>query len=232
MSIKNGARDLVPMAWMIALLLLGLPAGADWLVTKDGKKLETKGSWKVQDGKILFHDTKGRLMSMATGDIDMEASKAATLLARAPKAPTRGAVPSKAPVLRITNADIPQAAEDSPAAQLDASGANAAPKVTLYSTTWCGYCRMARKLLNEMDVAFVEKDIEKSSAARREHAALSRGGGVPVLNIDGQVVRGYSAERIRGLVGALQAKEAKAAEEAEAAKAAEGEAPAEEGAPR
>ena len=89
-------------------------------------------------------------------------------------------------------------AADKPAAR------DGAPRITLYATSWCGYCRKTRELLKELDAAYVEKDIEKSAEGREEYLAKGKGyRGVPLLDIGGTIVRGYSAKEIRRLVAAL-----------------------------
>lgn len=41
----------------------------------------------------------------------------------------------------------------------------AAGTVTMYSTTWCGYCRRLKTQLNSAGVAYTEVDIEQVPAA-------------------------------------------------------------------
>ena len=67
--------------------------------------------------------------------------------------------------------------------------------VVLYATEWCGYCRKARRFLQENDIPFVEYDIEKSAEGRRQYEALN-GRGIPLLKVKGTVIRGYSPEAI------------------------------------
>jgi glutaredoxin len=67
--------------------------------------------------------------------------------------------------------------------------------VVLYATSWCGYCRKARELLRSRGVAFVEHDIERSAEGRRQYEAL-KGRGVPLLVVNGTVIRGYSEQAI------------------------------------
>ena len=74
-------------------------------------------------------------------------------------------------------------------------------KVVLYSTTWCGYCRKARKFLSSKKIPFVEKDIEKSPAANQEMKAKAakagvRVGGVPVLDVNGKIIPGFDPNAI------------------------------------
>lgn len=71
-----------------------------------------------------------------------------------------------------------------------------AKSVTLYATSWCGYCAKTRSFLAEQGIPYVEHDIEKSSDSRRAYEALG-GRGVPLLTIGDQVVRGYDPQGIR-----------------------------------
>ena len=81
------------------------------------------------------------------------------------------------------------------------------PKIILYETSWCGYCRQARKLLKRLDVDFEVKDIERDPKAAAEYRRKSGGrGGVPLIDIDGEVVKGYNKPLIRQLVAELQRK--------------------------
>jgi mycoredoxin len=41
----------------------------------------------------------------------------------------------------------------------------AAGTITMYSTTWCGYCRRLKAQLNREGIAFTEVDIERTPAA-------------------------------------------------------------------
>jgi glutaredoxin len=74
-------------------------------------------------------------------------------------------------------------------------------KVVLYSTKSCGYCRKARAFLAKNKVPFKERDIEKSPAARKEleikaQRAGVRVNGVPVLDVNGQIIPGYNPQAI------------------------------------
>ena len=194
--------------WALVLLatasLFSFPVAGDWLVTTEGDAIETRGTWKVKGRMVVFNDAKGTLSSLRLSQIDLEASKAATAAAVASaNSSTTGGVqqpePSdRPPIMVLTNADVARAEFDRPAAELAPQ-----PPVVMYSTSWCGYCRKARQLLDELQVTYVEKDIEKSAEAKREHAAIARGSGVPVLDIGGTVIRGYSAQAIRKAVADL-----------------------------
>lgn len=67
--------------------------------------------------------------------------------------------------------------------------------VVLYATEWCGYCKATRRLLSEHNIDYYEYDIEKSEEGRRQYRSLG-GRGVPVLLINGEVVKGFNASEI------------------------------------
>ena len=73
-------------------------------------------------------------------------------------------------------------------------------QVILYSTDWCGYCVKARKLMDKNDIEYVDYDIEKSQKGKEQYDRLG-GRGIPVLLIDGEVVKGYDPNRILKLGG-------------------------------
>ena len=68
-------------------------------------------------------------------------------------------------------------------------------EVVLYATEWCGYCQKTRELLADNNISYVEYDIERSEQGYREYKNLG-GRGVPVVNVKGTVIHGYSAQRI------------------------------------
>jgi glutaredoxin len=75
-------------------------------------------------------------------------------------------------------------------------------QVTLYSTSWCGYCKQARRWLNEHGVAYVDLDVERDSSAHDRMKAINPRGGVPVIDVDGQVLHGYSAQNLEAALAA------------------------------
>ena len=78
------------------------------------------------------------------------------------------------------------------------------PPIILYETSWCGYCRKARRLLKELDADFEARDVERDAQAAAEARSKSGGGGVPVLDFGGVVVKGYSDRTIRHLVRSMR----------------------------
>lgn len=70
--------------------------------------------------------------------------------------------------------------------------------ITVYSTNWCGYCKMAKKYLGDKGIAFNEKNIEADEAAHAELMQKMDGDfrGVPVIDIDGELILGFDRPKI------------------------------------
>jgi len=66
-------------------------------------------------------------------------------------------------------------------------------------TDWCGYCRKAREYLHSLGVNLIEYDIEKDKGKREE--MHKRGGkGVPLIDVEGILIKGYSPDLIKGAI--------------------------------
>lgn len=63
--------------------------------------------------------------------------------------------------------------------------------VVLYATEWCGYCKKTREFFKDNNIAFIEFDVEKSKEGKKEYNQL-KGKGVPLVVINGKVIRGYN----------------------------------------
>ena len=75
-------------------------------------------------------------------------------------------------------------------------------KVTIYSTTWCAFCKTEKQYLEKLGVSFIEKDIEADSDAHAELMGKIGGSfrGVPVTDIDGDLVLGFDRPKIDALL--------------------------------
>jgi len=78
------------------------------------------------------------------------------------------------------------------------SGDDTAHGVIMYSTSWCGYCRKARRHFRNNNIPFSERDIEKSAAAAREFKQLN-GRGVPVILVRDRRMNGFEAKAFDGI---------------------------------
>lgn len=86
-----------------------LPASADWLVTHDGARIETKGPWKVKGSQVIFTLPNGTLSVVRKSEVDLDASAVATAGGKKPKSKPAGDEAPRKSVLVLTNKDIRQA---------------------------------------------------------------------------------------------------------------------------
>jgi glutaredoxin len=202
-SLRKLGRTLLLLAGVT--LAFPVAAPADRIVLQDGQTIETRGPVKLESRQAVYTDLSGRLVALRIEEVDVARTTAPVAppkgLATAP-APDPTVAQPKAPVLRLTDADVGHI-EDRAGA--DAPGAAPAPIVTLYSTTWCGWCRKSRQLLQSLGIAFVERDVESDPRAAAEKSRLAPGSGVPVLVRGGEVVRGFSEATIRSWAPAARA---------------------------
>lgn len=71
------------------------------------------------------------------------------------------------------------------------------PKVKIYTTSWCVYCKAAKQFFNENNIKYEEKDVEHDLKARKEMFEKSGQMGVPVIDIDGQIIVGFDRDAIK-----------------------------------
>ena len=72
--------------------------------------------------------------------------------------------------------------------------------VTVYSTTTCPYCVMAKEWLSGRGVPYENKDVGTDYAAGQEMITKSGQMGVPVVDIDGQIIIGFQPEVFKKLL--------------------------------
>lgn len=70
-------------------------------------------------------------------------------------------------------------------------------KVIVYSTNSCPWCDRVKDFLEEHKVKFEVKDVGDDSSARDEMVRKSRQLGVPVTEIDGEIVVGFNAPLLK-----------------------------------
>lgn len=75
------------------------------------------------------------------------------------------------------------------------------PRVILFTTPSCSYCRMAKKYLREQGVKFKDVDVSRDQAAARDMVRRSGQQGVPVLDIGGKIIVGFDRPKIDQYLG-------------------------------
>lgn len=68
--------------------------------------------------------------------------------------------------------------------------------VTIYTTTWCGFCKMAKDYMDKLGVAYQEKDVEQDMQAAQEAVQKSEQMGVPVIDVGGTIILGFDRPKL------------------------------------
>lgn len=74
-------------------------------------------------------------------------------------------------------------------------------KVKVYSTSTCPYCIMAKEFLKKNNIEFEAIDVGLDPVARQEMIDTSGQMGVPVINIDGEIIVGFDKDVISQKLG-------------------------------
>jgi glutaredoxin 3 len=72
--------------------------------------------------------------------------------------------------------------------------------VKIYSTPSCPFCTTLKNFLKEHDIEFEDINVAEDQRAAEEMIKKSGQMGVPVADIDGQIVIGFDQERIKQLL--------------------------------
>ena len=74
-------------------------------------------------------------------------------------------------------------------------------QVKIYSTPTCPYCIRAKQFLKDNKVNFLDVDVSSDKAAAEEMINKTEQMGVPVLDIDGELIIGFDKEKIQAALG-------------------------------
>ena len=70
-------------------------------------------------------------------------------------------------------------------------------KVIVYSTPTCPWCHKAKDFLKANNIEFEDIDVSANQEASNEMVKKAGQMGVPVLDIDGQIIVGFDQEAIK-----------------------------------
>jgi len=74
-------------------------------------------------------------------------------------------------------------------------------KVKVYSTPTCPFCIRVKQFLKDNNIIFEDIDVSKDQSQAEIMVEKSGQIGVPVLDIDGDIVVGFDKEQIKNLLG-------------------------------
>lgn len=73
-------------------------------------------------------------------------------------------------------------------------------KVAIYSTPTCPYCNMAKQFMSENNIEYANYDVSSDTAKAQEMIDKSGQMGVPVIDIDGEIIIGFDRDRVAELL--------------------------------
>jgi len=76
-----------------------------------------------------------------------------------------------------------------------------AKNVKVYSTPTCPWCIRVKQFLKDNNIAFEDYDVGSDQVKADEMTAKSGQMGVPVIDIEGEIIVGFDKERIKAALG-------------------------------
>ena len=75
-----------------------------------------------------------------------------------------------------------------------------AKKVLLYGTNTCTWCMRTRNFFKEYKIKYKEINVENSTKAQQEMIKKSGQLGVPVVDIEGDIIVGFDENKLKELL--------------------------------
>ena len=72
--------------------------------------------------------------------------------------------------------------------------------VKIYTTQTCVYCRMAKDFFKKHNVQYEEYNVTEDLKAREEMVSKSGQMGVPVIDVEGELIVGFDKEKLSELL--------------------------------
>ncbi|MCF7873360.1 MAG: glutathione S-transferase N-terminal domain-containing protein [Candidatus Omnitrophica bacterium] len=74
-------------------------------------------------------------------------------------------------------------------------------EVLVYSTATCPYCQKLKEYLKKNNLNFTNYDVSSDQEKLEEMKEKSGQMGVPVIDIDGEIIKGFDQERLNQVLG-------------------------------
>lgn len=72
--------------------------------------------------------------------------------------------------------------------------------ITIYGADWCAFCHAAKQYLDKLGVSYTDKNVDADPSAGMEAVEKSGQRGIPVIDIDGDIVVGFDRPTIDHLL--------------------------------
>jgi len=68
--------------------------------------------------------------------------------------------------------------------------------VIVYSAPWCAFCHAAKEYFDKLGVKYDDRDVEQDIKFGQEAVSKSGQMGIPVIDIDGDIIIGFDRPKI------------------------------------
>ncbi len=69
-------------------------------------------------------------------------------------------------------------------------------KIIVYGAEWCAFCHMAMEYFDKIKVKYEYRNVEENPSWGKEAVDKSQQFGIPVLDIDGEIIVGFDKPKI------------------------------------
>lgn len=194
------------------LLLTWIDDTGDFRVVTQPAEVPEKGRKAVR--VVVTTDTHGTGQVVYVADLTRKKADGGYPVTTMPRSvwDEKGASLRKARMEALAPSARPPAPAGSGSSEPGAAPVPGGVVAIVYGAEWCGACHDAERYLKQRGIQVIHKDIEKSALANREmQEKLSvhhlSGGSIPVLDIGGRVLVGFSPSAIDAALTAARATE-------------------------
>lgn len=72
--------------------------------------------------------------------------------------------------------------------------------IKIYSTPTCPFCEMAKEFFTDLNLKYEDFDVSENIPAQEEMIKVSGQMGVPVIDIDGEVITGFDRSAVEEIL--------------------------------
>ena len=71
--------------------------------------------------------------------------------------------------------------------------------IVVYGAPWCPWCMKTKEFLEERKIEFEWKDVQDQALAQEAYRKSGQAG-IPIIDIDGNIIVGFDVEKIKSLL--------------------------------
>jgi glutaredoxin len=182
------------------------------MAASTGRRCEVHGLGRSPEGACTLcireaSRERGRVVSIiAVGAVFFAGIAMAAVSVVRHRAPMTSAPPPPAPNPFVAIPE-PAAASEAPfappvfpKATIDLESARKDVEITIFSASWCGYCKQAKAYMTAHDIKYVERDVDADDENALALRKISPKGSIPAFDVEGETWVGWSSGHLESAV--------------------------------